>query len=264
MGAAGKYPAIITLSGTGLAIAGRLAPELGAEIFVHQSVPGTGAGQKFAGITELTGRLFQRQRPLVFVAPAGVAVRAIAPYIRHKSTDPAVVVVDVRARWAVSLLSGHEGGANALALKTANILGCEPVITTSSEACRDIIAGVGCRKGAGHEDIVSAVRMGLQLVGKDLNRVRMLASADIKKNEPGLVKAADSLNLPLYFISSSRIKNALLQVEPSSLVMDRVGLPGVAEPCALLGGHNTELILRKTICNGVTVALARENFILWA
>ena len=56
-------------------------------------------------------------RGLVYVVPVGVAVRAIAPLIRHKTTDPAVVAVNVGGRWAVSLLSGHEGGANQLAIE---------------------------------------------------------------------------------------------------------------------------------------------------
>ena len=47
---------------------------------------------------------------LVYIAPCGVVVRAIAPFLEHKTKDPAVVVVDVGGRWAVSLLSGHEGG----------------------------------------------------------------------------------------------------------------------------------------------------------
>ena len=85
---------------------------------------------------DLTEQIFASYTGLVYIAPTGVVVRAIAPLLRHKTTDPAVVVVDVGGRWAVSLLSGHEGGANELAVTVANILGAEPVVSTTTEAVK--------------------------------------------------------------------------------------------------------------------------------
>jgi precorrin-4 C11-methyltransferase len=76
---------------------------------------------------------FPRCRGHVFVMAAGIVVRAIAARIRDKSVDPAVVVVDERGRHAVSLLSGHLGGANELAAAVAAITGGAPVITTATD-----------------------------------------------------------------------------------------------------------------------------------
>ena len=68
-------------------------------------------------------RAFGRSEALVFVGAAGIAVRAIAPCLGHKSTDPAVVVVDEAGRYAVPILSGHLGGANDLARRIAALIG---------------------------------------------------------------------------------------------------------------------------------------------
>lgn len=79
-------------------------------------------------------RLFSESRRLILFMPVGAAVRLLAPAMRHKHTDPAVVCVDDGGRFAVSLLSGHIGGGDALAGEVAAILGATPVITSASHA----------------------------------------------------------------------------------------------------------------------------------
>jgi cobalt-precorrin 5A hydrolase len=69
----------------------------------------------------------------IFVMATGIVVRLIAPLIRHKTVDPAVVVIDEGARHAISLVSGHLGGANQLALEVARITAADPVITTATD-----------------------------------------------------------------------------------------------------------------------------------
>lgn len=76
---------------------------------------------------------FQSYDALVCIMAAGIVVRTLAPCLVHKSKDPAVVVMDQKGRYAISLISGHLGGANELAAKLAKIIGGEPVITTATD-----------------------------------------------------------------------------------------------------------------------------------
>lgn len=87
-------------------------------------------------LEEWTGRQFLLADGIVFIGAAGIAVRAAAPYIKSKAEDPAVVVMDAAGRFAVSLLSGHLGGANELAAAAAKIAGATPVITTATDINR--------------------------------------------------------------------------------------------------------------------------------
>jgi len=252
--------AIITLCDQGARVARHLASKLGdCRIYAHDVVTLEMEAERFTAIVKLTAEIFRQYKRLVYIAPCGVVVRAIAPLIEHKLTDPAVVVVDVGARYAVSLLSGHEGGANALALEVANAIGAEPVISTTTEAAKTLTVGIGCRRGAKAASIVGAICEALANVGATPAEVRYLASAELKSDEAGLLQAAAELGLSLRFISADEILSTTKQFRHSRFVADKVKLPAVAEPSALLAGRRTTLILHKTIINGVTVAVARES-----
>ncbi|MBI4025566.1 MAG: cobalamin biosynthesis protein [Verrucomicrobia bacterium] len=263
--------ALITLSNEGYRIAQRLAGGLErVDLFAHTGLPGGGqAGasraikaKRFDSIKNLSRKIFNRYSGLVYIAPCGAVVRAIASWVRHKTVDPAVVVVDAGGRYAISLLSGHEGGANALAFKVANIIGAEPVISTTTEAVKRLIVGVGCRRGTSAEAIIQTVRSALRKVRARLEHVRAMASADIKSREPGLLEAAQRLGLSVRFIPSDEIISTTRKFQRSSFVAAKVNLPAVAEPAALLAGRRTRLILPKTrFIHGVTIAVARENFL---
>lgn len=76
---------------------------------------------------------FTTDDALIFVGASGIAVRAIAPHVRDKFSDPAVVSVDEAGRFVVPLLSGHVGGANELAREVAAIAGGQAAVSTATD-----------------------------------------------------------------------------------------------------------------------------------
>ena len=85
------------------------------------------------GINKTFSSAWQEYESFVCIMAAGIVVRAIAPLLEDKSNDPSVVVCDEKGQFAISLLSGHLGGANALAQQVARALGGQAVITTASD-----------------------------------------------------------------------------------------------------------------------------------
>lgn len=86
-----------------------------------------------SSLRDWTGRRFAQSDAIVFIGACGIAVRSIAPFVSSKKTDPAVVVIDEQGKFAISLLSGHIGGANELTEEISNLLHATPVITTATD-----------------------------------------------------------------------------------------------------------------------------------
>lgn len=130
--------AIIAITRNGARIGARLQSSVGnAELHVLQKYRGE-AGKHSVPFTgelhELVRRLWPEVEGLVFIMAAGIVVRMIAPHLEGKETDPAVVVMDDAGKYAISLLSGHLGGANELASRCAFVTGAREVITTATDA----------------------------------------------------------------------------------------------------------------------------------
>lgn len=258
--------AVITFSPQGARLAEAIHANLpDCRIYLHSALKTKLAfeARRFDRVASLTKKLFPACRGLIYIAPTGLVVRAIAPCLKHKTTDPAVVVVDAGGRWAVSLLSGHEGGANDLAAAVGNILRADPVISTTTEAVKTIIAGIGCRRGTSADDIIAALHKAIKEARVTANQIRLLASADVKAHEEGLLEASRRLGVPLRVISSDEIRQTRRSFARSEFVSSKVNLPAVAEPAALLAGRRTHLLLPKRKFKNVTVALAAENC-LWS
>lgn len=89
--------------------------------------------QYFEHWDEAFRKAFLNYSKLICIMATGIVVRSLAPLIKSKLQDPAIVVLDEKGRFAISLLSGHWGGANRLARRVANCLGGEAVITTATD-----------------------------------------------------------------------------------------------------------------------------------
>lgn len=116
---------IYCFSASGYELANKLLEFMDGEIYYSK--------KSERPIRELVGEQWKLADNMIFIGATGIAVRYIAPHLIGKEVDPAVVVLDDVGKHVISLLSGHLGGANALAEKIAFEIGGTPVITTASD-----------------------------------------------------------------------------------------------------------------------------------
>ena len=322
--------AILSFSERGAALAARIAREL-SDWRVECRAP---RGDLSAQAAEL----FASCDALIFVGACGIAVRAIAPLVAAKTSDPAVLVVDELGRHVIALLSGHIGGANALARRVAECIGGEVVITTATDvngrfsvdewaarhglripdmaaakrfsaeilrrdlpiysdfpikgelppgtyqgSAGDVGAiitcgydapfdvtlplvppilhlGLGCKRGTGADAVRAAVEAALSEAGLRPEAVKAAASIDVKRGEEGL----RALGLPIQFYSAEELRAVPGEFSASEFVRRTVGVDNVCERAAMRSaGAGAVLLVAKRGANGVTVAVAREEWSVW-
>ena len=125
--------ALIAFTRRGCLLGERLAEELGGRLWTTDRLtPETGL-PACGKLQDWTEARFADSEALVFISAAGIAVRAIAPFVKDKFSDPAVVSVDEAGRFAVPLLSGHVGGANDLARRIAALTGGQAAVSTATD-----------------------------------------------------------------------------------------------------------------------------------
>lgn len=126
--------ALIAITKNGAALAGKIAKSYkAADIYLPKEFALPGCKVIKGSLAEEVGRIFKKYKAIVFITATGIAVRTIAIHLKDKKTDPAVVVLDEKGEYVISLLSGHIGGANELAKEIAKITGGHAVITTASD-----------------------------------------------------------------------------------------------------------------------------------
>jgi cobalt-precorrin 5A hydrolase len=201
-----------------------------------------------------------RHRQWIILGASGIALRFLTGLIKDKYTDPAVVLMDEAGRFAMSLLAGHEGGANQLAYRAANTVGAVPVVTTATEALKPLVLGIGCRKGVPVERIEAAVLLALNShgSGRSLHQIREIATVDLKADEPGLRAFCAAHDIPLRILSHATLAARAWCGKPSEWVRQNIDLDGVCEPCALIACSRGKLIVPKTALDGVAVAVAQD------
>ncbi len=162
--------AVFAFTECGKATARRVADHLDGEIDLY--APARLAGEGFAtyegSLPGFVGGLFDREA-LIFVGAAGIALRAVAPYVASKKSDPAVLCMDEAARYVIPLLSGHIGGANALARRLAAALDATPVITTATDVNgRFSVDAWATEQGMAITSMVLAKRVSAEILVRDI------------------------------------------------------------------------------------------------
>ena len=154
--------AILYFSARGKETARRIAGVLREDYYVELHAPK-------GNLKPLTAELFPAVEALIFVGACGIAVRAIAPNLVNKTVDPAVLVVDEKGEFVISLLSGHIGGANDLTRRVAAGLVATPVITTATDVSRRFSAdNWAARRGLYIADMAAAKRFSAAILKRDL------------------------------------------------------------------------------------------------
>lgn len=154
---------------------------------------------------------------IICIMATGIVVRAVAPLIKDKKIDPAVVVLDEKGRFAISLLSGHLGGANELTKKIAGCLGAEAVITTASDVQGKIALDLWAKeKDLYVEDFEKLKKISARIVNGKRIKVKIdgAVNAGVLPEEflpVASIKEADAI------ISNRLIKSRALFLRPKSL-----------------------------------------------
>lgn len=123
---------------------------------------------------------------------------------------------------------------------------------------RKIVVGIGCRRGKECSFIYDGLKKSLDDLKIFHSRVNLLASAEIKKDEKGILELSEKLNIPVEFVEINKLKLfESSDVSKSEFVYSKFGIYGVCEPSALImAGFDSELIYKKTSYDGVTIAVA--------
>ncbi len=300
----------------------------------------------FTSLRECVKENFNRYPCHLFIMATGIVIRMIADHIRHKTIDPAVVSMDDTGQYVISLLSGHLGGANRLALEIADLTGAEPVISTATDANQvpaiDMMAqekglrienpemikkinmaflekekirfhdpfyllpdlsdssddsgsfpdhfsgdlvecnyrviiddcihdddnclrlrpvtlcvGIGCNRGASESEILGLLKDVFLQKSLSLLSIRHIATIDIKKDEEGILRVAESLNVPVVFFKNRELDTVKNVKNISQIVKKHTGAKSVCEAAAILAAANGELIVEKQKTKNVTLAVAR-------
>lgn len=267
----------------------------------------------------------------IFIMATGIVIRKIAPLIKRKDIDPAVLVIDEGENFVISLLSGHIGGANELTYKIAQSCSLLPIITTSSDVTgkiaidtiaqklncemesltkakeltslivdnkkvdillpnnvklgknknssgvvivsnkknidimrlypKNIIIGIGCKRGTPKEEIEKALDEIMRKHNLAYESIKKISTVDIKADENGIIELAQSLNRELIIISREDIKKVEDRFVGSEFVKKQIGVSCVSEPCALLASNGDGKFLeQKYIQSGITISIYEEKF----
>jgi len=218
------------------------------------------ATDRVCNVHEYVKPIFETGNLLIFIGATGIAVRAIAPFVRSKKTDPAVVVIDRAAQYVIPILSGHAGGANQYAREIAEMLGATPVITTSSEVVLERYhVGIGARKKADAGKLQEFFVKTLDSLSIPVQAIATLSSIDNKKDENAIIALSEKYRIPFLTYSPEDLNKVSSLFSQSDFVKTTTGTGNVCEAAAYLSSKNGIIVLGKTAKDGTTLAIAKET-----
>jgi cobalt-precorrin 5A hydrolase len=214
---------------------------------------------RVSGLFEYVKPIFITGNVLIFIGAAGIAIRAIAPYIKSKGTDPAVLVIDEYARFVIPILSGHEGGAYDYARKIADLIKATPVITSARDA-GIFHVGIGAKKNTDINALENFFFETLNSLFIPIQAVASISSIDLKKNEKAITALCEKYSIRYITYTSEELNSVADIFGLSEFVKETTGTGNVCEAAAYLSSKNGIMVLPKTAKSGATLAIAKE---LW-
>ena len=169
-------------------------------------------------IAELLERCWSQFDSFVCIMATGIVVRSIAPLLKDKKTDPCVIVCDQAGAHVISLLSGHLGGGNALALEIATIIGGQAVITTASDTLRLVALDLWAKEKnltPPKREVLTQVTT--QLVNK--GSLSVFTDIDSTSLPPGLQHATTTEDAEIIVSNKKHILSKAVQFYPQNLVI---------------------------------------------
>ena len=177
---------------------------------------------------------------------------------------------DVEGKFSIDSIASRLGllpePKEAIKAINAAILRGEEIFVTAGDVRlnlipQNLIAGVGCRRGTSSLKIFEAIQRACTMIHQPIERINLLASADAKQNEPGLLSLAEVMGVEIKFFSPAELQNKIDQykLEESKFVTRMVGVGNVCEAAALCCVEEARFALPKTTFKGVTVALLWER-----
>lgn len=246
---------IISLTDAGETLGKRLATALEGSELWYKPKP----------FSEKVQTAFSQGDRLVLICATGIAVRTLAPVLKDKYTDPAVLVLDELGQFVIPLVSGHEGGANDWGADVADLLGGQLVSTTAKPYLKPVYTvGMGCERGCPREHLAELLADCLDKVGLSISDIQSVNSIDIKADEVGLITLAEQLSKPYQTFDVPQLETVEQQLSTKSdYIFSVVGVYGVAESAALFAaeqitGEKAELVLVKHKTAKATCAVARS------
>lgn len=181
---------VISVTEKGNKIAEKINEKLNGKVFFKS--------RENLDLKNVTKDFMENLEGIIFISSTGIAIRLTAPYLKGKSKDPAIVVVDVNNNFTISLLSGHLGGANELTLKVSSILNNTPVITTATDGM--------------NLEAPDMIAKNNNLIIDNLNVCKNIASLLVNGNNVYFKDDKELIKLPKGYIKTKEVKNNTLWI----------------------------------------------------